>query len=182
MPDTSYPPGKKLLQHPDLALEVLPRFQWWELGGRDAGARLTGLTGIDRAPQTGELVSAGNIVVLGDGPGRWLIRRPREADPLTAPAGCALIDLSDSLWGIRARGALAAELLCCGCPLDPGNPDNQPPAAARSQFHHLPLLVLHARAGNLDLLVPRSYRTDFVHALLAASRDLLTLASPECRP
>lgn len=179
MPDTLFSPGRSLRQHPDLVLEVLPRFHWWQFSGRGpgAGALLAGMLALESAPAVGELLIAGPVTVLGDGPGRWLIRQPREAAAPLAPAGGALTDLSDSLWGVCARGTLATELLACGCPLDLGGPDTPPPGGARSLFHHLPLLVLHTRAGSLDLLVPRSYRADFAHALTTAADHLLALAA-----
>jgi len=113
-------------------------------------------------------------LILWDGPGRWLVRGGGEDLPGRLQ-DADLVDISDSMTGLKVSGKLALELIASGCPLDMDEERLAAPACARSMYQHIPLLLFRDGETSMDLYVPASYRLEFADALATAARALLAL-------
>ena len=178
MADQAPVTAEEFFNSPGLVLESAPLQAWLRISSRAPAARAARAIATSLGVEPGARVGSasgmpGWPTLLTDGPGRWLARYPVNTRLPTSIDLCALTEISDSMPGIRARGALALDLLATGCPLDLAEPLDAHPACARSLFHHIPLLVHRLEAQTLDLFVPRSYLPAFQHALLEAARGLV---------
>jgi sarcosine oxidase subunit gamma len=82
----------------------------------------------------------------------------------------AVTDQSDGWAGVRLDGADAVAVLARLVPLDLAA--LVPPAAARSQLNHLPLLLVHPAPEMFELWSYRSMAGTLVHELEAAMRGV----------
>lgn len=177
MVDQATTSAVEIFHSPGLVLEAAPLEAWIQISSRAPAAHAAKAIATSLGQEPGLRVGSvcgtpGSPAILTDGPGRWLIRYPRDSRLPTDIALCALTDISDSLLGVRARGPLALALLATGCPLDLDASGAAHPACARSLFHHIPLLLHRLGEQTLDLFVPRSYLAEFEHALLVAAHGL----------
>ena len=102
--------------------------------------------------------------------GQWLVEGHDPSDLAARLAGLAAVtDQTDAWAAMRLAGPAAPDVLARLVPLDLDPARFPAGSAARSLLRHVPLLLL-ARGGGLDLLVPRSYARTAVHELAGAMR------------
>jgi sarcosine oxidase subunit gamma len=130
------------------------------------GARPVLLAGLELPSQVGTALSASVMRVLCVGPGEWLIvSQEHEAESLRAhvgpdlaPQGLALVDLSDGLTVLEARGFAIREIFSKGCGLDLHPSAFLAGRCARARLAQIPVVI--DCVGNpsvFELYVPRSY-------------------------
>jgi len=136
-------------------------------GMTDAVARALG--GFPAPGQTldtpaGPLVWAGREMA-------FLFGRPQDLPDLTSLTGLAAVTDQSGGWaGLRLSGPDAGAVLARLVALDLDR--LTPPASARAQLNHLPLLLIHPEPGVHDLWSYRSMAGTLVHELDSAMRGL----------
>ena len=102
------------------------------LGSAVASASLPvlGVLGVDRLPDTGQVVRGGDLRVLGLGPDEWLVLGPTGVsgalvqrlrsglDERVGPGAWSVVDVSAARTTIAVTGPSALDVLAQGCALD----------------------------------------------------------------
>lgn len=99
-------------------------------------------------------------LILGVGPGRWLVRGMAARPDTGAPRNVALFDVTD-VWRVFQLGGIAARrLLASGCPLDFEPRKFAPLRCAVSRFDECRVILCCTTEDTYEMYVERSYAED----------------------
>lgn len=116
-------------------------------------------------------VAAGELTILWDGPGQWLIVRApaatQLADELAAFLGkdAAVVDLGHARMALRVEGPGARDVLARGTSIDLRPAHFAPGACALTALGKIGALLHAVTPGTIDVYVARSYAQALVEWL-----------------
>jgi sarcosine oxidase subunit gamma len=167
----SHGPGTPGIAFGERRIGALWQVAAWPDRLAEAGNAAAGAAGVATPPGPGQSAAGASAAILRVEPLKWWVLAdaalPR---PEIAPGDGTVLDLGHARTAIRIEGAALPELMARLVPLDlrPGRfPDG---SVASTGLHHVGVTLL-ARAGGVDLFVPRSFaRSLFEHVAEIAAQ------------
>ena len=121
-----------------------------------------------------EALADGSRTVMMLGPAEWLVLDQEPKDPMDRTIGSKqpflVLDESDAWRLLRLQGEDAVDIVSQFCPIDAGADSGFQRTACATHLARHPAIVMPRSAGEIAILVPRSYAT----SLFALVSDAIT--------